>query len=189
MSEKLIVMSMQRLLDNGDQESWISHARDYLFELATANRPAVCLVRYLCDEETSWSRWGYQVENHLKYQAIVDNQPVTGALYPDEGSAWDCRDALVKSNDHLCGWNLIALWMVKTPYHSTILCGSEWLVKVPPDFAGFRVGWMVLSRTKNTMWRLYPKAWCCPIIDLCSMSLAQQVVPNLSWRLPIRESE
>ncbi|WP_103937401.1 pyridoxal phosphate-dependent aminotransferase [Thermomonospora echinospora] len=154
---ELIVMTLQALLDNGDQV--LIPAPDY--PLWTA---AVCLgggtpVHYLCDEQADWAPDVADIESKItdrtKALVIINPNNPTGAVYP--------REVLVRLTELARRHGLIIF--ADEIYDQVLYDGAEHvsIATLAPDLlcltfgglsknyrvAGFRSGWVALSGPKD----------------------------------------
>lgn len=181
---ELIVMSMQGLLDNGDEV--LIPMPDYPLWTAAVSLGGGRPVHYLCDEEANWYPDMQDIRSKIteRTKAIVvinPNNP-TGSLYPRE-----VLEELVQiAREH----NLIIY--ADEIYDRLVMDGKEHIAiaSLAPDLfcvsmnglskshriAGFRVGWMVLSGEKKHVRGYIEGLNMLANMRLCSNVLAQQVV-------------
>lgn len=85
-ASELIVMSMQALLDNGDEV--LVPTPDYPLWTAAVTLAGGKAVHYLCNEEKDWMPDLADIEAkitpHTKAIVVINPNNPTGALYPDE---------------------------------------------------------------------------------------------------------
>lgn len=83
---ELIVMSMQGLLDNGDEV--LVPMPDYPLWTAAVSLASGNAVHYLCDEEANWypdiEDIKSKITSNTKAIVVINPNNPTGALYPDE---------------------------------------------------------------------------------------------------------
>ena len=83
---ELIVMSMQGLLDNGDEV--LVPMPDYPLWTAAVSLAGGNAVHYLCDEEANWypdiEDIKSKITSNTKAIVVINPNNPTGALYPDE---------------------------------------------------------------------------------------------------------
>ncbi|MBJ6745786.1 pyridoxal phosphate-dependent aminotransferase [Streptococcus sp. 121] len=181
---ELIVMSMQGLLDNGDEV--LIPMPDYPLWTAAVSLGGGTPVHYLCDEEANWYPDMQDIRSKIteRTKAIVvinPNNP-TGSLYPREV----LEDIVQIAREH----NLIIY--ADEIYDRLVMDGKEHIAiaSLAPDLfcvsmnglskshriAGFRVGWMVLSGEKKHVRGYIEGLNMLANMRLCSNVLAQQVV-------------
>lgn len=181
---ELISMSLQALLDDGDEV--LVPMPDYPLWTACVSLAGGKAVHYICDEEADWYPDIDDMKSKItaKTKAIVvinPNNP-TGALYPKE-----ILEAIVElAREH--GLILFA----DEIYDRVVMDGGEHIAiaSLAPDvfcvsmnglskshrIAGFRVGWMVLSGPKQHVKGYIEGLNMLANMRLCSNVLAQQVV-------------
>ncbi|WNZ89674.1 pyridoxal phosphate-dependent aminotransferase [Streptococcus iniae] len=181
---ELISMSLQALLDDGDEV--LVPMPDYPLWTACVSLAGGKAVHYICDEEADWYPDIDDMKSKItaKTKAIVvinPNNP-TGALYPKE-----ILEAIVElAREH--GLILFA----DEIYDRVVMDGGEHIAiaSLAPDvfcvsmnglskshrIAGFRVGWMVLSGPKQHVKGYIEGLNMLANMRLCSNVLARQVV-------------
>lgn len=154
---ELINLSMQALLDNGDEI--LIPAPDYPLWTACATLAGGKAVHYICDEKSDWNPDIEDIKRKITYKTkaivIINPNNPTGALYPKEVLEQIVQVAreheLMIFSDEI--------------YDRLIMDGLEHtsIASLAPDLfcmtfsglskshmvAGFRVGWMVLSGDKS----------------------------------------
>ena len=181
---ELISMSMQALLDSGDEV--LIPSPDYPLWTACVTLSGGKAVHYLCDEQSDWNPDIADIRKKItpKTKAIViinPNNP-TGALYP--------KDILMQIVQIAREHNLIIF--SDEIYDRLILNGQEHIsiASLAPDLfcvtfsglskshmiAGFRVGWMVLSGNKNIAKDYIEGLDMLSNMRLCSNVPAQSIV-------------
>lgn len=181
---ELITMSMQGLLDNGDEV--LVPMPDYPLWTAAVSLAGGNAIHYLCDEQNNWYPDLEDMEAKVtpKTKAIIvinPNNP-TGALYPKEileGIVNIARKyGLIIFSDEIYDRMIF-----DGKKHTSIATLAPDLFMVTMNglskshrICGFRVGWMVLSGPKD-----YAKGYVEGLnmlsnMRLCSNVLAQQVV-------------
>ncbi len=154
---ELIVMSMQALLDDGDEV--LIPAPDYpLWTAATAlagGRP----VHYLCDEQANW--WPdladieAKVTERTKAIVVINPNNPTGALYPDE-VLQGLVDIARRHQLLICADEIYDKILYDGATHTSIaslapdvLCLTFNGLSKAYRVAGFRSGWMGMSGPKH----------------------------------------
>ena len=181
---ELITMSMQALLNDGDEV--LVPMPDYPLWTAAVTLSGGKAVHYLCDEEAGWfpAIDDIRAKVNAKTKAIVvinPNNP-TGALYPDE--------ILLEIVEIARQHGLIIF--ADEIYDRLVMDGAKHtaIASLAPDLfcvsmnglskshriAGFRVGWMVLSGPKHHVKGYIEGLNMLSNMRLCSNVLAQQVV-------------
>lgn len=181
---ELIVMSMQGLLDNGDEV--LVPMPDYPLWTAAVSLGGGKPVHYLCDEEANWYPDMQDIRSKItertKAIVIINPNNPTGSLYPREV----LEDLVQIAREH----NLIIY--ADEIYDRLVMDGKEHIAiaSLAPDLfcvsmnglskshriAGFRVGWMVLSGEKKHVRGYIEGLNMLANMRLCSNVLAQQVV-------------
>lgn len=154
---ELIVMSLQALLDNGDEV--LVPAPDYPLWTAAVSLSGGNPVHYMCDEQADWNPDLDDIRKKItpRTKAIVvinPNNP-TGALYPDEV----LREIVQIAREH----QLIV--MADEIYDKTLYDGNQHtsIAAIADDVlcvtfnglsknyrsCGYRAGWMVVSGEKR----------------------------------------
>ena len=154
---ELIVMSMQALLNNGDEI--LIPAPDYPLWTASVSLSGGKPVHYICDEESDWypdlEDMERKITSNTRGIVIINPNNPTGALYPPE-----ILDAIIElARKH----NLI---IFSDEIYDKILYDEEEHISTASladdvlfvtfnglskayRVAGFRAGWMVLSGAKS----------------------------------------
>lgn len=181
---ELIVMSMQGLLDNGDEV--LIPMPDYPLWTAAVSLGGGTPVHYICDEEANWYPDMQDIRSKItertKAIVIINPNNPTGSLYPREV----LEDIVQIAREH----NLIIY--ADEIYDRLVMDGKEHIAiaSLAPDLfcvsmnglskshriAGFRVGWMVLSGEKKHVRGYIEGLNMLANMRLCSNVLAQQVV-------------
>ncbi|MHB9781870.1 pyridoxal phosphate-dependent aminotransferase [Streptococcus sp. 10F2] len=181
---ELIVMSMQGLLDNGDEV--LIPMPDYPLWTAAVSLGGGKPVHYVCDEEANWYPDMQDIRSKItertKAIVIINPNNPTGSLYPREV----LEDIVQIAREH----NLIIY--ADEIYDRLVMDGKEHIAiaSLAPDLfcvsmnglskshriAGFRVGWMVLSGEKKHVRGYIEGLNMLANMRLCSNVLAQQVV-------------
>lgn len=181
---ELITMSMQGLLNNGDEV--LIPMPDYPLWTASVSLSGGTPVHYICDEQAEWNPdlddIRKKVTSKTKAIVIINPNNPTGALYPREileGIAEIAREH-----------NLIIY--ADEIYDRLVMDGLEHIpmATVAPDLfvvsfnglskshrvAGFRCGWMVLSGDKRHVKDYIEGLNMLASMRLCSNVLSQQVI-------------
>ncbi|WEG73873.1 pyridoxal phosphate-dependent aminotransferase [Vagococcus intermedius] len=181
---ELITMSMQGLLNNGDEV--LIPMPDYPLWTASVSLSGGTPVHYICDEQAEWNPdlddIRKKVTSKTKAIVIINPNNPTGALYPREileGIAEIAREH-----------NLIIY--ADEIYDRLVMDGLEHIpmATVAPDLfvvsfnglskshrvAGFRCGWMVLSGDKRYVKDYIEGLNMLASMRLCSNVLSQQVI-------------
>ncbi|MBF0806183.1 MULTISPECIES: pyridoxal phosphate-dependent aminotransferase [unclassified Streptococcus] len=181
---ELIVMSMQGLLDNGDEV--LVPMPDYPLWTAAVSLGGGKPVHYVCDEEANWypdmDDIRSKITERTKAIVVINPNNPTGSLYPREV----LEDIVQIAREH----NLIIY--ADEIYDRLVMDGKEHIAiaSLAPDLfcvsmnglskshriAGFRVGWMVLSGEKKHVRGYIEGLNMLANMRLCSNVLAQQVV-------------
>ena len=181
---ELITMSMQGLLDDGDEV--LVPMPDYPLWTAAVSLAGGKAVHYICDEQANWypdlDDMRAKVTNRTKAIVLINPNNPTGALYPREileGIVQIAREhELIIYSDEI--------------YDRMVFDGEEHIpiATLAPDLfvvtmnglskshriCGFRVGWMVLSGPKKHVQGYIEGLNMLSNMRLCSNVLAQQVV-------------
>ena len=175
---ELITMSMQGLLNNGDEI--LMPSPDYPLWTAAANLAGGHPVHYMCDEAANWypdmDDIRSKITDRTKGIVIINPNNPTGALYP--------REVLQEIVDIAREHQLIMF--ADEIYDRLVMDGEEHIsiASLAPDLfcvtlnglskshriAGFRVGWMCLSGDKS-----YAKGYIEGLNMLASMRLCSNV--------------
>ena len=175
---ELITMSMQGLLNNGDEI--LMPSPDYPLWTAAANLAGGHPVHYMCDEAANWypdmDDIRSKITDRTKGIVIINPNNPTGALYP--------REVLQEIVDIAREHQLIIF--ADEIYDRLVMDGEEHIsiASLAPDLfcvtlnglskshriAGFRVGWMCLSGDTS-----YAKGYIEGLNMLASMRLCSNV--------------
>lgn len=181
---ELISMSMQALLDNGDEV--LVPMPDYPLWTACISLGGGHAVHYLCDEEASWypdiDDIKSKITPNTKAIVIINPNNPTGALYPKE--ILEEIVEIARQNDLIIFADEI--------YDRLVMDGGEHIAiaSLAPDVfcvsmnglskshrvAGFRVGWMVLSGPKKHVQGYIEGLNMLSNMRLCSNVLSQHIV-------------
>ena len=181
---ELITMSMQGLLNNGDEI--LMPSPDYPLWTAAANLAGGHPVHYMCDEAANWypdmDDIRSKITDRTKGIVIINPNNPTGALYP--------REVLQEIVDIAREHQLIIF--ADEIYDRLVMDGEEHisLASLAPDLfcvtlnglskshriAGFRVGWMCLSGDKSCAKGYIEGLNMLASMRLCSNVPAQSIV-------------
>ena len=154
---ELIVMSMQGLLDRGDEV--LVPAPDYPLWTAAVNLSGGTAVHYLCDEQSGWTPdladMANKITGKTKGIVIINPNNPTGAVYPREVllqiAALAAEHELILFCDEIYeqilydGLQHVPMGSLTEDVLVVTLSGLSKSHRV----AGFRVGWMVLSGNRE----------------------------------------
>ena len=181
---ELITMSMQGLLNNGDEI--LMPSPDYPLWTAAANLAGGHPVHYMCDEAANWypdmDDIRSKITDRTKGIVIINPNNPTGALYP--------REVLQEIVDIAREHQLIIF--ADEIYDRLVMDGEEHIsiASLAPDLfcvtlnglskshriAGFRVGWMCLSGDKSCAKGYIEGLNMLASMRLCSNVPAQSIV-------------
>ncbi|HFI0036785.1 TPA: pyridoxal phosphate-dependent aminotransferase [Streptococcus suis] len=181
---ELIVMSMQGLLDNGDEV--LVPMPDYPLWTAAVSLAGGKAVHYVCDEAADWypdlADMESKVTSRTKAVVLINPNNPTGALYPKEilEGIIDIarRHELIIFSDEIYD-RMVFDGAVHIPIAT--LAPDLFVVTMnglskSHRICGFRVGWMVLSGPKKHVKGYIEGLNMLSNMRLCSNVLAQQVV-------------
>ncbi|HEM3485924.1 pyridoxal phosphate-dependent aminotransferase [Streptococcus suis] len=181
---ELIVMSMQGLLDNGDEV--LVPMPDYPLWTAAVSLAGGKAVHYVCDEAAEWypdlADMESKVTSRTKAIILINPNNPTGALYPKEilEGIIDIarRHELIIFSDEIYD-RMVFDGAVHIPIAT--LAPDLFVVTMnglskSHRICGFRVGWMVLSGPKKHVKGYIEGLNMLSNMRLCSNVLAQQVV-------------
>ncbi|MBM7321534.1 pyridoxal phosphate-dependent aminotransferase [Streptococcus suis] len=181
---ELIVMSMQGLLDNGDEV--LVPMPDYPLWTAAVSLAGGKAVHYVCDEAAEWypdlADMESKVTTRTKAIILINPNNPTGALYPKEilEGIIDIarRHELIIFSDEIYD-RMVFDGAVHIPIAT--LAPDLFVVTMnglskSHRICGFRVGWMVLSGPKKHVKGYIEGLNMLSNMRLCSNVLAQQVV-------------
>ena len=190
---ELIVMSMQGLLDNGDEV--LVPMPDYPLWTAAVSLAGGNAVHYLCDEEANWypdiEDIKSKITSNTKAIVVINPNNPTGALYPDE-ILLEIVEIARQNNLIIFADEIYDRLVMDGEKHTAIaslapdlFCVSMNGLSKSHRIAGFRVGWMVLSGPKHHV-KGYIEVE--HVVQYASLfeCLGSTSCANLSWRLPIR---
>ena len=181
---ELITMSMQGLLDNGDEILLTSP--DYTLWTASVTLAGGNAVHYICDEQNEWNPYIEDIKKKItpktKGIVIINPNNPTGALYSDE---------ILKEIVEIARQNELILFADEI-YDRLVMDGLTHtaLASLAPDVpcisfnglskshrvAGFRVGWMVISGDKKKIKGYIEGLNLLSTMRLCSNVPAQSIV-------------
>ncbi|WP_155963434.1 pyridoxal phosphate-dependent aminotransferase [Streptococcus ruminantium] len=181
---ELIVMSMQGLLDNGDEV--LVPMPDYPLWTAAISLAGGKAVHYICDEAADWypdlEDMESKITSRTKAIVLINPNNPTGALYPKEilERIIDIarRHELIIFSDEIYD-RMVFDGAVHIPIAT--LAPDLFVVTMnglskSHRICGFRVGWMVLSGPKKHVKGYIEGLNMLSNMRLCSNVLAQQVV-------------
>ncbi|HFU4460488.1 TPA: pyridoxal phosphate-dependent aminotransferase [Streptococcus suis] len=181
---ELIVMSMQGLLDNGDEV--LVPMPDYPLWTAAVSLAGGKAVHYVCDEAADWypdlADMEAKVTSRTKAIVLINPNNPTGALYPKEVLEGIIniarRHELIIFSDEIYD-RMVFDGAVHIPIAT--LAPDLFVVTMnglskSHRICGFRVGWMVLSGPKKHVKGYIEGLTMLSNMRLCSNVLAQQVV-------------
>lgn len=177
-ASELITMSMQGLLDNGDEI--LVPAPDYPLWTAAANLAGGNPVHYICDEQANWYPDIQDIESKItprtKGIVIINPNNPTGVLYPKE---------VLEDIVNLARKHELIIFSDEI-YDRLVMDGKQHIsiASLAPDLmcvtfnglskshriAGYRSGWMSLSGDKS-----YAKGYIEGLNMLSSMRLCSNV--------------
>ena len=181
---ELIAMSMQGLLDNGDEV--LVPMPDYPLWTAAVSLAGGHAVHYVCDESADWypdlADMESKVTSRTKAIVLINPNNPTGALYPKE--VLEGMVEIARKHELIIFSDEIYDRMVfDGAVHIPIATLAPDLFVVTMNglskshrICGFRVGWMVLSGPKHHVKGYIEGLNMLSNMRLCSNVLAQQVV-------------
>lgn len=181
---ELITMSMQSLLDNGDEI--LVPAPDYPLWTASVTLAGGRAVHYMCDEQNEWNPdiddIKKKITDRTKGIVIINPNNPTGALYSEE---------ILKEIVEVARQNSLIIFADEI-YDRLVMDGLEHIsiASLAPDLpcvtfnglskshriAGFRTGWMVISGEKSTIKGYIEGLNLLSSMRLCSNVPAQQII-------------
>ena len=181
---ELITMSMQGLLDDGDEI--LVPSPDYPLWTASVTLAGGKAVHYMCDEQNEWNPdiddIKKKITKNTKGIVIINPNNPTGALYSDE---------ILKEIVEIARQNDLILFADEI-YDRLVMDGLTHtaLASLAPDVpcvsfnglskshrvAGFRVGWMVISGDKKKIKGYIEGLNLLSSMRLCSNVPAQSIV-------------
>ena len=181
---ELISMSLQALLDDGDEV--LVPMPDYPLWTACVSLAGGNAVHYLCDEQANWypdiDDIKSKITSNTKATVIINPNNPTGALYPDD---------LLKEIVEIARQNDLIIFADEI-YDRLVMDGKKHtaIASLAPDvfcvsmnglskshrICGFRVGWMVLSGPKTNVKGYIEGLNMLANMRLCANVLGQHVV-------------
>lgn len=181
---ELISMSLQALLDDGDEV--LVPMPDYPLWTACVSLAGGNAVHYLCDEKANWypdiDDIKSKITSNTKAIVVINPNNPTGALYPDE---------LLKEIVEIARQNDLII-LADEIYDRLVMDGKKHtaIASLAPDvfcvsmnglskshrICGFRVGWMVLSGPKQNVKGYIEGLNMLANMRLCANVLGQNVV-------------
>ena len=182
---ELITLSMQALLDSGDEV--LVPAPDYPLWTASVTLAGGTAVHYICDEESNWypdiEDMKKKITPNTKGIVIINPNNPTGALYPNE--ILEQIVALAREHELILFADEI--------YDRLVMDGKKHtaLASLAPDLltvsfnglskshliAGYRSGWMVLAGDKSKAKGYIEGIKLLSSMRLCSNVPAQSLIP------------
>lgn len=181
---ELITMSMQGLLDNGDEV--LVPMPDYPLWTASISLAGGTPVHYVCDEEAEWypdiDDMKSKITPRTKAIIVINPNNPTGALYPRE--VLEEIVTIARENDLIIFSDEIYERLVMDDYeHVPIATLAPDIFVVTLNglskshrVAGFRCGWMVLSGDKSRAKGYIEGLNMLSSMRLCSNVLSQQII-------------
>lgn len=183
-ASELITMSMQGLLDNGDEI--LVPSPDYPLWTASVTLAGGKAVHYMCDEQNEWNPdiddIKSKITEHTKGIVIINPNNPTGAVYSEE---------ILKEIVEIARQSGIIIFADEI-YDRLVMDGIKHIsiASLAPDVpcvtlsglskshrvAGFRVGWMVISGDKSRIKGYIEGLNLLSSMRLCSNVPAQQIV-------------
>lgn len=183
---ELITMSMQGLLDNGDEI--LVPAPDYPLWTASVTLAGGTAVHYICDEKSNWypdiEDMEKKINSRTKGIVVINPNNPTGMLYP--------KEVLEKIVELARKYELILF--ADEIYDRLVMDGKEHvaLASLAPDLltlsfnglskshliAGYRCGWMCLAGDKSKAKGYIEGLNLLSSMRLCSNVPAQAVIPT-----------
>ena len=184
-ASELITMSMQALLDYGDEV--LVPAPDYPLWTASVTLAGGTAVHYICDEQSSWypdiDDMRSKITDKTKGIVIINPNNPTGALYPRE---------ILEQIAQLARENGLIIFSDEI-YDRLLMDGAKHtsIASICPDvfcvtfnglskshmIAGFRCGWMSLSGDRTNVKGYIEGLNMLSSMRLCSNVPAQAVIP------------
>ena len=181
---ELITMSMQGLLDSGDEI--LVPMPDYPLWTASVNLAGGTAVHYLCDEQSNWypdiEDIKKKITSRTKGIVVINPNNPTGALYPKE---------VLEQIVQVARENELILFADEI-YDRLVMDGEEHIsiASLAPDLfcvtfsglskshmiAGYRIGWMILSGNKSIAKDYMEGLNMLSNMRLCSNVPAQSIV-------------
>ncbi len=183
---ELITMSMQGLLDTGDEI--LVPAPDYPLWTASVTLAGGKAVHYICDEQAGWlpdiEDMKKKVTPNTKGIVVINPNNPTGALYPE---------AVLREIVEIARQHQLILFADEI-YDRLVMDGKQHtaLASLAPDLftvslnglskshllAGYRVGWMCLAGDKSRVKGYIEGLNMLSSMRLCSNVPAQSLIPT-----------
>ena len=181
---ELITLSMQALLDHGDEI--LIPAPDYPLWTASATLAGGHVVHYICDEEAMWypdiDDIKRKITSRTKAIVLINPNNPTGALYPREVLEQIVEVArehqLIIFSDEIYD-RLVMDGLKHTSIASLapdLFCVTFSGLSKSHMIAGFRVGWMILSGNKAVAKDYMEGVNMLSNMRLCSNVPAQSII-------------
>lgn len=181
---ELITMSMQGLLDNGDEV--LVPMPDYPLWTAAVTLSGGHAVHYMCDEQAEWypdlDDIRQKITNRTKAIVLINPNNPTGALYPRElleeiVEIARQHDLLIFSDEIYDRLVMDGLTHVPIATLAPDLCVITFNgLSKSHRVAGFRCGWMVISGNKKNAKGYIEGLNMLASMRLCSNVLSQQII-------------
>lgn len=185
-ASELVVMSMQALLNQGDEI--LVPSPDYPLWTAAVTLAGGKAVHYLCDEKSEWNPdiedLKKKINRRTKGIVIINPNNPTGALYPKE---------ILEQMVELARQHELILFSDEI-YDRLVMDGQEHIstASLAPDLfvvtfnglskshkiAGFRCGWMCLSGKKSKAYGYIEGLNLLSSMRLCSNVPSQLIIPS-----------
>ena len=181
---EMITMSMQALLNNGDEI--LVPAPDYPLWTATATLAGGNVVHYICDEQSDWypdiEDIRSKITDRTKAIVIINPNNPTGAVYPKE--ILEQIVQIARENELIIFSDEIYDRLVMDDYKHTsiaslapdVFCVTFSGLSKSHMIAGFRIGWMILSGAKDRAKGYIEGIKMLSSMRLCSNVPAQSIV-------------
>lgn len=184
-ASELITMSMQGLLDNGDEV--LVPAPDYPLWTASVTLAGGTAVHYICDEQADWypdiNDMRAKITPRTKGIVIINPNNPTGALYPrellEEIAQLAREHGLIVFSDEIYD-RLVMDGLTHTSIASIapdIFCVTFNGLSKSHLIAGYRCGWMVLCGEKSHVKGYIEGLNLLSSMRLCSNVPAQSLIP------------
>jgi alanine-synthesizing transaminase len=183
-ASELIIMSMQALLDHGDEI--LVPAPDYPLWTAAVNLSGGTAVHYICDEQSEWypdiEDIKRKITPNTKGIVVINPNNPTGAVYPKAILLEIVK--LAEQHDLIIFADEIYDRILYDDYEHTaiasltdeVLCVTLNGLSKSHRIAGFRAGWMVLSGDKSRAEDYIEGLTMLASMRLCSNALAQYII-------------
>lgn len=183
-ASELIIMSMQALLDHGDEI--LVPAPDYPLWTASVNLAGGTAVHYICDEQSEWNPDIEDIKKKItpntKGIVVINPNNPTGALYP-KAILLEIVKLAEKHDLILFADEIYDRILYDDNEHTSlasltdeVLCVTLNGLSKSHRIAGFRAGWMVLSGEKSRAKDYIEGLTMLASMRLCSNALAQYTI-------------